>query len=68
VLGIVLETTVLGPALSGLATSYATLPLAPTVLDIAIVLAGLAIASGIAVFWVARRATNESVVLGLAGT
>ena len=68
VLGIVLETVVLGPALSGLAASYATLPLAPTVLDIAIVLAGLALASGIAVLWVARRATTESVVLGLAGT
>jgi ABC-type lipoprotein release transport system permease subunit len=68
VLGIVLETTVLGPALSGLAASYATLPLAPTALDIAIVLAGLAVASGIAVLWVARRATSESVVLGLAGT
>ena len=68
VLGILLETVVLGPALSGLAASYATLPLAPTVLDIVIVLAGLALASGIAVLWVARRATTESVVLGLAGT
>jgi hypothetical protein len=64
----VLETTVLGPALSGLAASYATLPLAPTALDIAIVLAGLAIASAIAVLWVARRVTSENVVLGLAGT
>jgi ABC-type antimicrobial peptide transport system permease subunit len=68
ILGILLEATVLGPALSGLAASYATLPLAPTALDIVIVLAGLAIASAIAVLWVARRATTESVVLGLAGT
>jgi ABC-type lipoprotein release transport system permease subunit len=68
ILGIVLEATVLGPALSGLAASYATLPLAPTALDIAIVLVGLATASALAVIWVARRATGESVVLGLAGT
>jgi putative ABC transport system permease protein len=67
ILGIVLETTVLGPALSGLAANYASLPLAPTALDIAIVLVGLATASSIAVLFVARRATSENVVLGLAG-
>jgi ABC-type antimicrobial peptide transport system permease subunit len=67
VVGIALEAAVLGPSLSKLAAGYATLPLAPTALDIAIVLAGLVTASGIAVLWVARRATSESVVLGLAG-
>jgi ABC-type lipoprotein release transport system permease subunit len=65
-LGIALETTVLGPSLSSLAANYATLPLTATVADIVIVLMGLAVAAGLAVLWVARRATNESVVLGLA--
>ena len=68
VLGIVLETTVLGPALSGLAANYATLPLAPTALDVVLVVVGLAVAATVAVLWVARRTTNESVVMGLAGT
>ena len=67
-LGIVLEAAVLGPALSNLAASYATLPLAPTALDIAIVVIGLLAASAIAVLWVARRATSESVVSGLTAT
>jgi ABC-type antimicrobial peptide transport system permease subunit len=66
VLGILVETLVLGPALSSLAASYATLPLQPTTVDIVVVLVGLAVAGGIAVAWVARQATSESVVHGLA--
>jgi ABC-type antimicrobial peptide transport system permease subunit len=63
--GIVIERLVLGPALSSLAASYATLSLQPTSLEIAAVLAGLALCSAVAVLWVARRATREAVVSGL---
>ena len=44
VVGVVLERLVLGPALSRLAASYATLPLGATAPEIALVLAGLALA------------------------
>jgi hypothetical protein len=56
---------VLGPALSSRAASYATLPLGATWLEIAAVLFGLAVCSAVAVLWVARRATRETVVSGL---
>jgi len=59
---------VLGPALSSLAASYASLSLQPTWLEIAAVLAGLALCSAVAVLWVARRATRETVVSGLGAT
>jgi ABC-type lipoprotein release transport system permease subunit len=65
VIGIVIERLVLGPALSSLAASYASLSLQPTWLEIAAVLAGLALCSAVAVLWVARRATRETVVSGL---
>jgi ABC-type antimicrobial peptide transport system permease subunit len=65
-LGILVETLVLGPALWNLAASYAALPLQPTTLDVVFVLIGLVVAGGVAVAWVARQATSESVVLGLA--
>ena len=58
--------TTLGPALSNLAASYATLPLQPTTRDVVFVLIGLAVAGGVAVAWVGRQATRESVVQGLA--
>ncbi len=64
-LGIVLERLVLGPAMSRLAASYATLPLQASVLEVVLVLAGLAVAGAVTVFWVARRATRETVVAGL---
>ena len=67
VLGILLERLVLGPALSKLAANYATLPLAAGPLEIAAVIAGLVLSSAIAVFWVARQATQETVIIGLAG-
>jgi ABC-type antimicrobial peptide transport system permease subunit len=66
VFGILVEMLVLGPALSNLAASYATLALQPTTVDIVVVLLGLAVAGGVAVGWVARQATRESVVRGLA--
>jgi ABC-type antimicrobial peptide transport system permease subunit len=65
-LGILLEALLLGPALSRLAASYATLPLAPSITEIVIVVIGLLVAGAIAANWVARRASTESVVQGLA--
>jgi ABC-type antimicrobial peptide transport system permease subunit len=67
-IGILVERVLLGPALSSLAASYATLPLAPTGAEIAAVLAGLALCSAVAVLWVARRATRQAVVAGLAAS
>jgi ABC-type antimicrobial peptide transport system permease subunit len=66
VIGVLLERLLLGPALANLAASYAALPLGASVDQVAAVLAGLAVAAGLAVVWVARQATGESVVAGLA--
>jgi putative ABC transport system permease protein len=68
VIGIVLERVVLGPALSRLAAGYATLPLGATAAEIAAVLAGLALAGGVAVLWVARQTTRQAVIAGLGST
>jgi ABC-type antimicrobial peptide transport system permease subunit len=65
-LAIPLETLVLGPALSRLAASYATLPLAPSPMEVIAVVVGLAAAGAIAAAWVARQATRENVIEGLA--
>jgi len=67
VLGIVIEQLVLAPALAKLAASYATLELAADYGQMAAVLAGLLVAGGVAVLWVTRQATRETVVEGLAG-
>ncbi|MBV8991201.1 MAG: ABC transporter permease [Solirubrobacterales bacterium] len=67
-LGILLERLLLGPAMSRLAANYATLPLAAGPVEIAAVLAGLALASAVAVLWVARQTTREAVIAGLAAT
>jgi ABC-type lipoprotein release transport system permease subunit len=64
--GILLERFVFGPALSHLAQNYATLTLNATLLEVVGTLAGLAVAAGIAVVWVARQAVREPVVAGLA--
>jgi ABC-type lipoprotein release transport system permease subunit len=66
VVGIVLERVVFGPALSHLAASYAALALDATSAEVLATLAGLALASAVAVVWVARQAARESVVSGLA--
>ena len=65
VLGVLLERLVLGPALSRLAASYVTLPLGASALEIAAVLAGLVLAGAVAVAWVARQTTRESVIAGM---
>jgi ABC-type antimicrobial peptide transport system permease subunit len=65
VIGILLERLVLGPALSRLAASYVTLSLGAGAVEVAAVLAGLALAGAIAVAWVARQTTRESVIAGM---
>ena len=67
VLGIVIERLVLGPALANLAASYASLDLVAGSAQIGAVLVGLLVAGAVAVLWVTRRATRETVVEGLAG-
>lgn len=67
-LGIAVEIIVLGPALSNLAANYASLPLTPTTGDVLAELIGLTVAAAVAVLWVARQATKENVVQGLAMT
>jgi putative ABC transport system permease protein len=66
--GIVLERVVLGPALARLAASYVVLPLGASAAEIAAVVAGLALAGVVAVVWVARHATRESVIAGMGGS
>ncbi len=64
-LGIVLERLLLGPALARLAASYVTLSLGATAPEIAVVLAGLLVAGVVAIAWVTRQTTRESVLAGL---
>jgi ABC-type lipoprotein release transport system permease subunit len=64
--GCLLERFVLGPAVSRLAASYATLPLRATAAEVALTLAGLLAGAVAAVWWVARQARRESVLSGLA--
>jgi ABC-type lipoprotein release transport system permease subunit len=66
VAGIALERALLGPALAHLAAGYAALPLGAGAAEIGVVVAGLAISGVVAVAWVSRQATRESVVSGLA--
>ncbi|HUO75280.1 MAG TPA: FtsX-like permease family protein [Solirubrobacteraceae bacterium] len=66
VTGILLEHYVFGPALSRLAENYATLPLDANLLDVLATVAGLGVAAGVAIAWVARQSVRESVVAGLA--
>jgi FtsX-like permease family len=66
VLGIVLERLVLGPILAKLAAGYASLSLAAGTPEIAVVLAGLAVAGAVAVASVAAQSTRGPVVKGLA--
>ncbi len=66
IVGVLLERFVLGPALSHLAENYATLSLTAGRAEVLVTLAGLAVAAGVAVAWVSRQASRESVVEGLA--
>ena len=65
VVGVLLERFVFGPALSRLAENYATLDLAAGFPSVLAVVVGLILAAGVAVAWVAREASRESVVAGL---
>jgi hypothetical protein len=65
IIGIVLERVVLGPALSRLAASYVVVPLGASGAEIAVVLAGLALAGAFTVAWVASQVTRESVIAGM---
>jgi ABC-type lipoprotein release transport system permease subunit len=64
--GYLLERFVLGPAVSRLAESYATLPLQATTTEVALTAAGLLAGAVAAVWWVALQARRESVLSGLA--
>jgi putative ABC transport system permease protein len=66
ILGVLLERLILGPALSNLAASYATLQLQASATQVLITVAGLVLAGAVAVWWVARAAVRESVITGLA--
>lgn len=66
IVGVLLESLVLGPELGGLAANYASLPLQTTVTDVAITVIGLLVAAALAVGWVARAAGRDSVIAGLA--
>jgi len=63
--GVLLQRWLLGPALSNLATNYATLPLRAGAGEIALAVAGLLVAGGIAVAWVTYQAQREPVLAGL---
>ena len=67
-LGVLLERLVFGPALAHIAINYATLTLGASDKQIAAVLAGLLVAGAVAVLWVTRQATAQTVVDGLAGS
>lgn len=65
VAGILLERLLLGPTMSSLAASYASLSLSASTATIVEVLAGLGLASAVAVAWVSLRISRESVTAGL---
>nr|MBA3245533.1 ABC transporter permease [Actinomycetota bacterium] len=63
--GIVLERFVVGPAASGLAASYVSLPLVAGAREAALVTLGLAVLGLLAAAWVARAAVRRPIVAGL---
>ncbi len=63
--GVLLETLVFGPLVARLAAGFASLPLAPTTAQIALVVAGLLLLSAAATAIVARRVLREPIVAGL---
>jgi ABC-type lipoprotein release transport system permease subunit len=65
--GILLEHVALGPALAHLAAGYASLALGASPGEIAIVLAGFALFAAIAILWVARLSSAETIVGALRG-
>jgi len=65
VAGVVLEWLVLGPLVARSAAGFASLPLAPSAGQVAVVLGGLAVLAAAATAVVARRALREPVIAGL---
>jgi len=64
-LGVALEITVLGPLVARLAAGFASLPIAPGIGQVVLVVAGLLVLAAVATALVARRVLREPVVLGL---
>jgi len=65
VTGVVLERVVFGPLVASLAADFASLPLAPSAGQVALVVAGLLLLAALATGAVARRVMREPVVAGL---
>jgi hypothetical protein len=65
VIGVVLEVTVLGPLVARLAAGFASLPIAPGLGQVLLVVVGLLALAALATWFVARRVLREPVVLGL---
>ena len=65
VAGVALEVLVLGPLVARLAAGFATLPLAPTSGQVALVAGGLLALAALATVLVARRVLREPIVAGL---
>ena len=65
VLGVLLEMTVLGPAVSAMAADYASVPLTATPGQVAVVVLGLLLFSAAATALVARAAMRSPIVSGL---
>ncbi len=63
--GVLLGTLAFGPLVARLAAGFASLPLAPTTGQIALVVAGLLVLSAAATAIVARRVLREPIVTGL---
>ena len=61
------ERLVLAPALSSLVERYGDLPLAPSPLDVALVVLGAALAAALTAWLAARQLTREPVAAGLGG-
>jgi ABC-type lipoprotein release transport system permease subunit len=63
--GVALETLAFGPLVAHLAAGFASLPIAPTGAQVALVVAGLLVLAAAATALVARRVLREPVVAGL---
>ncbi len=63
--GVLLETLAFGPLVARLAAGFASLPLAPTTGQVALVVAGLLLLAAAATTIVARRVLREPIVAGL---
>ena len=64
-LGVALEAAVLGPLVARLAAGFASLPIAPSLGQVVLVVLGLLVLAAAATALVARRVLREPVVLGL---